>query len=319
MQAKPDYLLFVNAMFGIEVPKDLPPLVNAVGPILSDSYPPLTPELEQSLHTHDRVLYVAFGTHVILPFVTLAKIIEGVSAAISLGHLDSVIWALRSTARKQITGSSFARTAPNISNAGKGTVATYEDLLNNKHPQYHFVDFAPQRAILAHPSTHLFLTHAGPSSANESLFHGVPMIAMGIYGDQLPNSMRLSAAGVAESMSKDDSALASTLTAKIVQVIEDSEGRYARDVLRLQRIAASASRRKILAADLIEEVMYDHELRFEDSGMGRGRARRPMHLQTADMRMSWWRANNVDLWLAVGGACGLLIGVGWGIVGRWGW
>ncbi|KAI4248186.1 MAG: hypothetical protein LQ352_005991, partial [Teloschistes flavicans] len=26
MQSKPDYLLFVNAMFGIEVPKDLPPL-----------------------------------------------------------------------------------------------------------------------------------------------------------------------------------------------------------------------------------------------------------------------------------------------------
>ncbi|KAL8696278.1 MAG: hypothetical protein Q9201_007739 [Fulgogasparrea decipioides] len=114
---------------------------------------------------------------------------------------------------------------------------------------------------------------------------------MGIYGDQLPNSMRLSAAGVAEIVSKDDPAVASTLSAKIGQVLEDPEGRYARDVLRLQRIAASASRRKTLAADLVEEVMYDHELRFGDCGVERRKARRPMHLQTADMRMSWWRAS----------------------------
>lgn len=320
MQSKPDYLLFVNAMFGIEVPKDLPPFVNAVGPILSDNYSPLTPELEQFLLAYDRVLYVAFGTPVTLPFTTISKIIEAININISCGYLNGVIWALRSTARKQITSSAFAKPTISISNNGKGTVITYEDLLANKHPQYHFLDFAPQRAILAHRSTQLFLTHAGPSSANESLFHGVPMIAMGIYGDQLPNSMRLSAAGVAETVSKDDPALASTLSAKIRHVVEDSEGRYALEVLRLQRIAVSASKRKALAADLVDEVMYDHELRFEVDGVGQRRERRPMYLQTADMRMSWWRVNNVDLWLVVGAACGLLMGltgIGWRIGLRW--
>ncbi|KAL8696277.1 MAG: hypothetical protein Q9201_007738 [Fulgogasparrea decipioides] len=143
MQSKPDYLLFVNAMFGIEVPKDLPPLVNAIGPILSDTYSPLTPELEQFLHIHDRVLYVAFGTHVILPFATLANIVEGINAAISLGQVNGVIWAIRSTARKPIVGSSFAKTALNITDCGKGTMITYEGLLQNKHPQYHFLEFAP--------------------------------------------------------------------------------------------------------------------------------------------------------------------------------
>lgn len=39
--SKLDYLILVNSFFGLEVPKDLPPLVAAVGPILADQYPPL--------------------------------------------------------------------------------------------------------------------------------------------------------------------------------------------------------------------------------------------------------------------------------------
>jgi hypothetical protein len=39
--SKPNYLLLVSSFFGLETPKDLPPLVAAVGPILSDEYPPL--------------------------------------------------------------------------------------------------------------------------------------------------------------------------------------------------------------------------------------------------------------------------------------
>lgn len=112
------------------------------------------------------------------------------------------------------------------------------------------------------------------------------MITMGIYGDQLSNNMRLAAAGVAKMISKDDPTLASTLGAKISHVVEDPEGKYARDVLRLRRIAINASRRKSLATNLVEKVMYDHELRFEGCGVERGRERRPMHLQTTNMRMS---------------------------------
>lgn len=37
----------------------------------------------------------------------------------------------------------------------------------------------------------------------------------------------------------------------------------------------------------IEEVMYDNELRWDG-----GEELRPMHLQTADMRMPFWKAKN---------------------------
>ena len=193
---------------------------------------------------------------------------------------------------------------------------TYGVLLKNGHPQWRFVDFAPQRAILDSSSTKLFLTHAGPSSANESIYHGVAMLAMGIYGDQLSNSMRLEAAGVALAIKKE-SFSSDELYHKIGKLIQDPKGTFQRNVLRLQRIAFSTSRRKELAADLIEERLYDHELRHQeqDKGKTRGpfavvggdrmRELRPMHLQTADMRMSWAKAHNLDI-------CLLGLGVGFG-------
>ncbi|KAA8905056.1 putative UDP-glucoronosyl and UDP-glucosyl transferase family protein [Sphaerosporella brunnea] len=304
---KPNHLLFVNSFFGLEVPKDLPPLVAPVGPVLADrdDIPPLDADLAMFLGKHTRVLYVAFGTHVILPFATIQKIAEGISMAMRGHHIDAVVWAVRATARTHFDGAATLRVAD--INMDTEVAITYTELLENKHARWKFVDFAPQRAVLEHPATCLFLTHAGPSSANESIFHGVPMIAMGIYGDQLPNSMRLQEAGVAECVKKE-TVTAPELAAKITAVVEDVNGLYRRNVVRMQRVAAVASRRKELAADLIEEVMYDHELRFECSPheveqdkegnqgtLGRGKELRHMHLQTADMRMSWMKARNLDL------------------------
>ncbi|KAH7159720.1 hypothetical protein B0J13DRAFT_616525 [Dactylonectria estremocensis] len=66
---------------------------------------------------------------------------------------------------------------------------------------------------------------------------------------------------------------------------EETNESYMRNVKRMENIARTASRRKHHAAGLVEEVMYDSELRVA----------RPMHLQTADMRMPWWKAQNLDL------------------------
>ncbi|MCJ1393514.1 hypothetical protein MMC18_006389 [Xylographa bjoerkii] len=198
MPRKPNYLLLVNSFVGLEIAKDLPPLVVAVGPILADDYEPLGSELKTFLTQRRRVVFVAFGTHVILPFATLSKIAEGIQLTLNAHRIDGIIWSIRATARKQFD---LAATLP-LSSANPDKTA-YSDLLQNFHPDWKFVEFAPQRAVLAHSSLALFLTHAGPSSANEALFHGVPMLAMGIYGDQLPNSMRLHAAGVAEMLPKE--------------------------------------------------------------------------------------------------------------------
>ena len=323
---KPDYLLFVNSFFGLEVPKDLPPLIQAVGPILSDSYLPLSAELGTFHASYARTVYIAFGTHVILNLPTIRILIQGLATAIAADTIDSVIWALRPMAQKQIPLSSIIGSVPCDPLLSS---MTWSHLLMNQHSRFYFTSHAPQRAILARATTVLFLTHAGPSSANEALFAGVPMLTMGIYGDQLPNSMRLREAGVALSLDKDNFT-AEEASTKIRQLVEDRGGRFGRNVLRMKRISNVAARRKEMAADLIEEVLYDHELRFEpaeskeesespqhaeidrcSSPKGQRQSRkeiRPMHLQTADMRISWWKRHNVDFWLV--GIAALVLGLG---------
>ncbi|XVF03446.1 hypothetical protein REPUB_Repub04eG0262300 [Reevesia pubescens] len=51
--------------------------------------------------------------------------------------------------------------------------------------------WAPQIAILSHPSTGGFLSHCGWNSSLESIAHGVPMIACPLYAEQKMNAALL--------------------------------------------------------------------------------------------------------------------------------
>lgn len=99
--AKPDYLVFVNSFFGLEVPKDLPPLVRAVGPILSSEYPALPPDgpLASFLASHRRILYVSFGSHLETPDWRKRRMVEGIQHAMQEGDIDGVVWAMKAVER----------------------------------------------------------------------------------------------------------------------------------------------------------------------------------------------------------------------------
>lgn len=99
--AKPDYLVFVNSFFGLEVAKDLPPLVRTIGPVLSDEYPGLPPDgpLASFLAGHRRILYVSFGSHLETPDWRKRRMIEGMQQAMKEGDIDGVVWAMKPVER----------------------------------------------------------------------------------------------------------------------------------------------------------------------------------------------------------------------------
>ncbi|KAK4425796.1 Beta-D-glucosyl crocetin beta-1,6-glucosyltransferase [Sesamum alatum] len=64
--------------------------------------------------------------------------------------------------------------------------------------------WAPQAQILEHPSTGAFLTHCGMSSIIESIYFGVPVIAMPLKLDQPMNARLLVEAGAGVEVQRDE-------------------------------------------------------------------------------------------------------------------
>lgn len=284
--SKPDHLVLVNSCYGVETPKDLPPLVHAIGPVLADEYLPLTEPFQNFLDDHGRVLYMALGTHVLLGGETLQSLVEGALGAMRMDYIDGVIWSIGETARKELKREVVLR-----AHGSEGF--TIGDLLDGQLLDFWLPTFAPQRAVLDHPHTRLYLTHGGASSTNETIWHDVPVITLGVYFDQLQNSLRLASAGVSENLDRR-TFTSSDFTALVAKILRDKNGSFHSNCERLKAIARIASRRKYLAADLIEEVLADFEGRQQEG------KDRPMHLQTADMRMPKWKAQNWDLYAVVG-------------------
>ena len=90
----------------------------------------------------------------------------------------------------------------------------------------YIMDWMPQNDLLAHPNVKVFVTHAGNGGQHEALYHGVPMVALPLFGDQPYNTQRMVYKGFgvalnAKTFTSDE------LLNKIRLVIEDSSYRAA--------------------------------------------------------------------------------------------
>jgi UDP:flavonoid glycosyltransferase YjiC (YdhE family) len=65
------------------------------------------------------------------------------------------------------------------------------DMRAGHHPAIRLLDRAPQRAILNHPSTVLFISHCGIRSTHETIFVGVPILGLPILDDQIASARKM--------------------------------------------------------------------------------------------------------------------------------
>ncbi len=148
---RPHNLVLIGHDFALEYPRPIGPHVKVIGAILPNRPKSLPEDLRDFMSTSDKVVVVSFGSVLSSDFNSeLVQVI-----AEGLGKVSAtVLW-------KQKGSESF-----------------------NVSRNINMVSWIPQNDLLGHTSTKVFVTHCGANSLLESAYHGVPMVAIPLSGDQ---------------------------------------------------------------------------------------------------------------------------------------
>jgi hypothetical protein len=264
----------VNSFFGLTPPRPMGSLVEQVGPIIPKEYPMLTKDLEDYLSKYEKVAYISFGQHATPSKNTIRLILTSLLENLESGEIDGIIWAVIHS-QKQFPDS--------ITTSSKTTYSVKE-LFDGKYPNIRFDNWAPQIALITHPSTHVFVTHGGYGSCIESMYAGVRMVLFPSYANQFGNAMSIQRANLGVSIRLPISS--NKLTEEIKRVVSDKDGKIKDSLKRMQAIVQIRSRNgPKMGADVVEEVVFSHV---------NGQV---PHRYAASQRLSFMRAHNFDLYI----------------------
>jgi hypothetical protein len=269
-------LKMINNLHGFQPARPLGPLVEYVGPILPKHYNPLTEDLENYLNAHQRVAYIAFGQTATPSEKDIKLILTGLLESLERGTLDGFLWATVHAAGR------FPDTITTSSN----TTYIIQDMFNQVHPHARMIKWAPQTAVLLHPSTSLFVSHGGLGSWYESMYSGTRMIMFPFFGDQPANALTIERSGLGGILKSSFSIEQAVELFK--RVTADQDGEIMSNVKRMQSLVQIHSQRGVArGADLVEEVAYTNK-----NGL-------LPHRESADRRMSFIKGHNLDLYAAL--------------------
>lgn len=183
-----------------------------------------------------------------------------------------------------------------LSSLKQNVIWKWEDLDNTpgKSANILYKKWLPQADILAHPKIKLFITHAGKGGITEARYHGVPMVALPIFGDQPANadSMEKSGYGLSQDLLQLNE---ENFRAKIEEVIGNEK--YARAIKSFSKLY----RDRPLTAK--QSVVYwtDYVLKYNGA----------VHLQSPVVHMSTLAYFNIDVYAAVLAALSLVVLLTW--------
>ncbi|KAK0531590.1 hypothetical protein OC834_002908 [Tilletia horrida] len=132
------------------------------------------------------VLYIAFGSVVSLPAPEMAKLVNALHSVASSSPLPFILVShpLHSALSAFANGSDAA-----IEDGLKGAMEQLRPLVQQNRGIV--LSWAPQRRILSHPSTGLFLSHGGWNSSLEALSYDVPLLLRPLNAEQVINARML--------------------------------------------------------------------------------------------------------------------------------
>ncbi|KAG0168304.1 hypothetical protein DFQ30_004951 [Apophysomyces sp. BC1015] len=266
-----DSLKLVNNLFGIDPPRPMGPLVEMVGPIIPREHPPLTEDLRQFLETHHRIDYVAFGQHFSPTLEDTELILAVLLENIELGALDGFIWA------------NPAPKFPPYITTSSNKAYNVAELLEQTNNYGRVISWAPQYAVLRHPTTVMFVTHGGLGSLYEALFAGKRTMVFPIAFDQFSNAIMVEHNHLGRRFKREMSK--SEATQALRNVALDSSGDIQANVERYKALVQIHSKRGTeRGADLVEEVAFTNK-----------NGKLP-HRYEASREMSFVKAHNLDLY-----------------------
>ncbi|KAI9281900.1 hypothetical protein BY458DRAFT_468743 [Sporodiniella umbellata] len=265
-------LKIINTLFGMETARPVGPLIEFVGPIMEQKYKSLTVELKRYLESHTRVIYIAFGQHAVASEHDLRLILIGLLESIESGAYDGFLWAFRKG----------VEAFPSSVKTRSGNIYETENIFNGFYSNLKFVKWAPQTAVVVHPSVTTFLTHGGAVSMYEGLYAGKRLIVFPFYGDQFLNAHNTKYNGLGGYLSPE---LDQQQTTNIIaDVGKDPDNYYQKNVNRYRALVQIHSQNGVYrGANLVEEVLFvnnDTQLpyRYEVS-----------------RQMSYVKSHNIDL------------------------
>uniref|UniRef100_UPI0037E8A27D UDP-glucuronosyltransferase 2A1-like isoform X2 n=1 Tax=Semicossyphus pulcher TaxID=241346 RepID=UPI0037E8A27D len=140
------------------------------------------------------------------------------------------------------------------------------------------VDWLPQKDLLGHPKTRVFVTHGGTNSVQEAIYHGVAVVGLPLFFDQPENLSRIRAKGgavIVDIALLDRHMFAEALKAALY------DSSYRENMQTLSRLHRDQPVKPLdQAVFWIEYVM---------------RHKGAPHLKTESYKMSWFVYNSVDV------------------------
>lgn len=265
-----------NSAFGFEQGRPVGPLVELIGPIVPRVYSALTPEIQQFLDNHKRVVYGAFGQHAWSTEADGRLIMTTLLETLEAGEVDDIVWASRN----------LNEMFPVSITTSSNTAYDIQGFYNNREKEgpILFLDWAPQVAILNHPSTSVFVTHGGAGSLYESMYAGVRLVILPIFDDQPGAAITAEKNGVG--LKLDNKKSQQDANEVVSRVAKDIDGKFQSNTNRFKALVQTRSKIGVnRGANLVEEVLFMHV----DGG-------KIPHRYDVRRNVSFFKANNLDIY-----------------------